>query len=829
MTHHNIASESGSDSLFSSVYGSEVGRFRGVTAQLETLLAKLSEEHEREVSSLRLWIRQLEAELLQEGDQESPHVAVVRPRARSPRGAIGGKAQQAGMEKALKSFDAASPLPVIYDSESSADVEEYANQTSLGSKAHANIFQSEDKAMDGNIFQSENKSGVSTWNIFPSEGKVSELSEPSSPKLKRGGTAGSHNSGPSHAGSHATASHTSAGASIRSGPTFVPRDIWIVPDDVITGARRKSWENLGESSLRMTQSLRRSSNDLSLVLNEDAEEAMIKRSGCLFLHPQSNRRIAWDITGLCFVGYDVVIIPLQVFDLPEGEPFFLVMQMLGAIFWTLDIMFNFFTGFYSRGILEVRPLSLVKHYLRTWFILDASIAATEWVDIIVDTNDSATSTVSVLRAIRVVRCLRMVRLLRLLKLVRIEMVMQDLEAQIHSNALLLLFGILKLIMGLMLINHIIACIWYWIGKSSEKGWTSQRNLETHSGLYFYLTAVHWSLTQFQASMEIHPHTPGERAYGIFVVLVALILFSSFLSSITNMMRQLQTMHQEQTRRQRLLHDYFKEHGISSSLQMRLRRFLFINHDESQELQAQIEALRMLPQSVLMDVHNEAFCPHLAMHQFFCDLREENPRLVRQLCHESLIESIVQSDETIFCTGDACIQMLWVHRGLLQYKLGRQKVAVATSSIAKLRKEKSLTDAGWEELFNVRVDGAEEVGKDHWLSEPVLWTPWEHTGECKTLYTAGLLIMDALTFCRVIRRYESMHIVASLYARKFLEELNKALHPSDLILPPENSDVATLRLIQRSQARTEKGEMARRMSVDSVGSRISIRSTHTGLS
>lgn len=807
-----------------SIAGVENGCFQSVAAHLQALLAKLSEEHEREVASLRLQIQYLQSEFKLGCREYIDTALAARPRARTPRGAI-GKTTMGEVALPAESLDkvrskSPSPLPVIYDSEEfSGEVDdqqsdEASHKPEQSEAVSGFAIQVPHTSEQASAHQSEQSSGALLFNPV-------ELA----PSIKSGDTKQSAEQQLSH-------------ASESIGEMFIPRDIWIVTDDMLRATRRKSWNDIGETmSLRSTMSLRRSTQgSLSGKIEGKSVEKVPPISQCKVLHPQSNWRIAWDIIGLVFVGYDLIMVPLQVFDLPEDEISFIVMGWLGAIFWTLDVPLNFVTGYYVHGLLEVRWCRVVRHYLRTWFLLDISIVVTEAVDIIVAGGATATSSVSVLRALRIVRCLRMIRLIRLLKLVKVEMVMQDLQARIHSNSLLLALGILKLILGLMLINHIIACIWYWIGKSSENGWTKRKDLELASGIYRYLTAVHWSLTQFQATMEIHPSNVAERTYGIVVVLVALILFSSFLSSITNMMRQLQTIHQERTQRQRVLQEYLKEHAISTQLTIKVRRFLDTDLDERNELEAQMGALRMLPPSLLMDVHDEAYGPRLAMHQFFVDLRGQNPRLVRQLCHESLTEYIAQVEDHVFATGDACSQMIWIHRGFLAYKLGRQKTAVASNSEKQLKKAISITDRDWETRFNVRADGWEELGKDRWLSEPVLWTQWEHAGDCKAVFTSNVLIMNALIFCKVIRRYENAHISSALYARRFVEMLNKTTNPSDLQPPPENYDITVLHAEAQLEAKAVKDYGERSMDVQSVASvgsrmssRISLHSLRSGLS
>merc|ERR1719191_2017613 len=88
--------------------------------------------------------------------------------------------------------------------------------------------------------------------------------------------------------------------------------------------------------------------------------------------------------------------------------------------------------------------------------------------------------------------------------------------------------------------HLLGCGFWGISKFGrnfqdswdlEPGWASAFNGSSVS--YRYTTALHWSLTQFTpASMDLHPTNTLERAYSVVVIMLALVVFSSFVSSIT---------------------------------------------------------------------------------------------------------------------------------------------------------------------------------------------------------------------------------------------------------------------------------------------------------
>ena len=72
-------------------------------------------------------------------------------------------------------------------------------------------------------------------------------------------------------------------------------------------------------------------------------------------------RTVWNmITALC-VLYDLIVIPLYAFDLPNSAPL-IVFGWIIMLFWNLDLVVSFLTGFYDEGALILSPARIAVHY-----------------------------------------------------------------------------------------------------------------------------------------------------------------------------------------------------------------------------------------------------------------------------------------------------------------------------------------------------------------------------------------------------------------------------------------------------------------------------------
>jgi len=90
-------------------------------------------------------------------------------------------------------------------------------------------------------------------------------------------------------------------------------------------------------------------------------------------HPNSWHMVFWEIASLLLIMYDFVIIPLTVFSLPDV--FVLrAMDWLIRLFWTLDLIMSFFTGYIDReGLLITKPSLVAARYGKEQFPIDLSL------------------------------------------------------------------------------------------------------------------------------------------------------------------------------------------------------------------------------------------------------------------------------------------------------------------------------------------------------------------------------------------------------------------------------------------------------------------------
>eukprot|EP00930_Biecheleria_cincta_P011714 TRINITY_DN11477_c0_g1_i1.p1 TRINITY_DN11477_c0_g1~~TRINITY_DN11477_c0_g1_i1.p1 ORF type:complete len:429 (+),score=66.25 TRINITY_DN11477_c0_g1_i1:211-1497(+) len=119
--------------------------------------------------------------------------------------------------------------------------------------------------------------------------------------------------------------------------------------------------------------------------------------------PGNKWRLAWDLLGGLLVLYDMIRIPMTVFEPPQSD----LVDMLDwctLIFWTIDIPSSFFVGYVDKGLTVMDPWRIIKNYCMGWFAIDLAVVLPDWVFTVVLTSQRGSGdSVKLLRGLRMTR------------------------------------------------------------------------------------------------------------------------------------------------------------------------------------------------------------------------------------------------------------------------------------------------------------------------------------------------------------------------------------------------------------------------------------------
>eukprot|EP00928_Gymnodinium_smaydae_P066482 TRINITY_DN4948_c0_g3_i1.p1 TRINITY_DN4948_c0_g3~~TRINITY_DN4948_c0_g3_i1.p1 ORF type:complete len:836 (+),score=139.09 TRINITY_DN4948_c0_g3_i1:147-2654(+) len=491
------------------------------------------------------------------------------------------------------------------------------------------------------------------------------------------------------------------------------------------------------------------------------------------LHPQSRVRFSWDLISIVLLVYDILAIPLFVFDLPYSFGLDVIDKLI-LLFWTLDIPMSCFTGVYVQTALVLDVPSIVRNYAKTWFLFDVIVLLPDWLLVFIDGTATANS-IGMARAARGMRYAKYLRLLRLLRVIKAERTFKEMQNRLNNGMAVLMLNICKLALILVVFLHLLACAWYGVGTTSEDGWTKHHGLLSLDFSEKYLYSFQFAMSRMHPSTFgslLDLRTRAERIFGIIVSIWGICGGGLFVSSVTTKMTQLQSFRQQRMRKLWVIREYMKDHPISSKLAIRVRKYIEKSLDRKLRLQYSVEMAEMLPTGLWVDVHFEAWRPVLNSHSFFCDLCHLHTRAAWCLCHTGIHEKSVLESDQLFSSWDLCSCMRLLTQGCLAY-YSNPAMEMDERVVPVLLKR-----------------GAS-------VSEAVLWTPWKHRGDMVAVEDSMILSISAEAFLLVLQEYDAVMAQAIPRAHLVVDYLNhnpslvSDLLPSDSTLraqkaPPSRS-------------------------------------------
>lgn len=500
--------------------------------------------------------------------------------------------------------------------------------------------------------------------------------------------------------------------------------LWAKKDDSIMDKRLSSSQQMISIRVTEVQEVVLSREHQRKTQRKTQVPAWEKFMQKLIFHPDKAWRISWDSLGGALISYDVVTIPLQVFELPQSLGLS-VMDWLVAVYWSVDVFHRFFIGFSDQGIVELRPRRIARHYIHSWFFPDFFVVLIDWICLVAGLGGQATRSWRIARSLRALRVLRVFRLIRLIKFARL---LRKLIDCIQSEQILICTKIFYVIGSIVLTGHYVGCYWYgmacWDGLGTS--WVDEKALAKAPVEYLYLASLHWALAQSGlATLDVYPSNSLEQLYSILTTLLWIVVLPMTVSSITLWFLQMGEANLEFNKQESQMRRFLGAHAIpvdTTNLVLRFHRRYFRSrmrrvHEED------IALFGDLPSSLQVRLHKEMYLPTLKMHPVFAYLAKVNAIGILAVCHLAMRERHVDAGQSIFVDGALAHEMLFVVAGAMDYYPSGSMVA-------------------------------RRVLKGEWISEAALWCRWRHAGHLVAATSGELLLLEAEKFCAVLQECES---------------------------------------------------------------------------
>jgi hypothetical protein len=497
---------------------------------------------------------------------------------------------------------------------------------------------------------------------------------------------------------------------------------------------------------------------LSIEEAEDIAEATNYSEGPLrhvILNPNCKKRTFWDLASMFLVLYDMIMIPFGFFE-PEDTTGLKVLSWTTRLFWTADMPMSFLSGYIAKdGTIELRPQMITKRYLKTWFALDCMVVGVDWFELIMS---SASDSLGFARLGKASRFFRILRLLRLLRLAKVNEIVQLMAEKLPSEKLVIFVDILKLVVIMLGSGHLIACIWFAVGKAgpADKNWLNEYDFIDEAIDYQYMMSMRWALSQYAGGMdEVTPISLSEHMFAAVCFISCFWSGTVFLSILTSHMTQLYILGNQQSQQLNVMRRYLTVNGISKGLALRVTRnaqhAMKMRQRETPE--SAVGLVDLVSEPLRVELHFEMYFPVLGHHPFFAEYNKQAPHVVRKICHSALSTTTNHHGDIIFHFGESCDRMRMLKSGQLKYTWPRK-----------------------DENETVNIE------EGTWISEGPLWTEWVHRGVLTAADDSVIFNLTAEIFHKIVADFKLLCFDPSDYAQEFVERLNEAEEVTDLPLP-----------------------------------------------
>lgn len=459
--------------------------------------------------------------------------------------------------------------------------------------------------------------------------------------------------------------------------------------------------------------------------------------------PTSLPRMLWDGIGFFLVFFDLITLPVVEAFRPQLSDWYIASEFGAIIFWQIDMISQFFLGYYAEGFLEMRPKWTARHYFTGWFPFDFIVIVCDWYFKALEGKDRGTGTVRVGRTgkmAKIVSLLHTLRAFRLMRIWKYKEVFGHVRGLFSNELSFLLFKLVRLAIMVLLLNHFVACMWFALGTRvahQERTWVEE-SLQHATLQYQYASSLHWAITQFTpASMEVSPVNVYERSFAICIVLFGLLVFSSVISSITGLMLQLRNLSAEHNQQLTRVKKYLSQNRISLELSQQLWNSIrTIPHSgEARIKEEEVELLSRVPENLRSSLREEIYLPFITRHPFFCALATMDGSLTFALCSEAMTHASVRADHEVFTRGSE-VQLTFVSSGALMYSLSHN-----SASASRFRSLCAVTP----KTRSADIVAGHILQQGDWMCEACLWMSWVPCGVTIASSTTELFQMNTKKF------------------------------------------------------------------------------------
>jgi len=281
------------------------------------------------------------------------------------------------------------------------------------------------------------------------------------------------------------------------------------------------------------------------------------------LTPDSLFAIYWTLLILLLVVYDLFVKPFQIsfFEDNRNNDYLQKSAAITGAIFCLDIVFNFRTAFYDKGVLVDSSSVIFQNYLRNRFVYDIITVIADFVSLAYAEEGTF--------------YIKLVSIIRVRKLLSLTTRAEDFLTIAKSTAAAL--KLFKLWVTIMIIAHWLACIFHFLAISDKDSdtWLTANGLRDDKIIVRYVYAFYWSTaTMLTVGYgDVVPISLSERIYSIISMMLACVVFGYSLNTVADIIKEMSYERDQRREKISTVKHYMNQKNLGKHTQTRVKNYI----------------------------------------------------------------------------------------------------------------------------------------------------------------------------------------------------------------------------------------------------------------
>mmetsp|Transcript_50598 Transcript_50598/g.118177 ORF Transcript_50598/g.118177 Transcript_50598/m.118177 type:complete len:1105 (-) Transcript_50598:39-3353(-) len=492
------------------------------------------------------------------------------------------------------------------------------------------------------------------------------------------------------------------------------------------------------------------------------------------IHPASTLSVSCDGLRLVFMLIDMVLVPYVIAWNPDSVGWLLYLSFCITVYWSVDVLLNFNTGYIQEGKVVLQRILIAKRYVASAFIIDMCVLCVEYVDLLLAESSFESGSVGsgalfrMLKFLKVARFIRIVARLRSGLLARMQTSilrwLQYHELLDYLTVVNYAQLVVKVVFLIAILGHIGSCAWHLLETvlaTHPDSWQEDPRGEMPQ----YMRGFYWSLsTMFSGASDLYPLNLGEGILSAVWLVLGMVFVTSITSAMSAAFIEGHVKQQEMTKKMQALTTYLDQRKTPILLSLAVINEFSRKVFEPKKLFEQDVPLHLISPSLRSSLRDAHFASGFLRLPFFRMISTMRHGLLQELCFTAAEIMVVPGGQDVFTARQEMEHAMLLTLGNTIYSKARGRSTFASSRI------------GLQQQSTFENYASQKNGEGTWFCELALILQWKAIGTVTSESDCELLVVSSEHFIQVVMNYTNVAVVVSAYSVELCRQMREGSLP-----------------------------------------------------